>query len=317
MTIDVAPVEARFVRATVDPKDPAGGGFACLDEFEVHAPVKDQPDALPRIDFRDARPELWRPVRRTALQVTAAPPRIEANPEVLELRVKNTGRMTALFCEPHPLIEYRTDLFIDNNHCFIPPGGSRTITIKAAKEPGGGLALAQTGWRVSCWNADDVVIEPNADVLLSLGRRDRMCREFAGYFDPNKVTGTAQVQVDGTRPDPARMPYLLDGDGVARFEFPLSDAHAERPARLRIHAADQSAKTPTKVLTTINGQPIEGALPAGLGIQRTDPAHLAFPATVEFSVPAADLRSGKNVLEVRVPGDGWFSWDAMELTGGD
>ena len=41
--------------------------------------------------------------------------------------------MTALFCEPHPLIEYRTDLFIDNNHCFIPPGESRTITIRTAR----------------------------------------------------------------------------------------------------------------------------------------------------------------------------------------
>lgn len=37
------------------------------------------------------------------------------------------------------------------------------------------------------------------------------------------------------------------------------------------------------------------------------------PATLEFQVPAADLRPGRNTLEVRVQADGWFSWDAMDL----
>ena len=58
---------------------------------------------------------------------------------------------------------------------------------------------------------------------------------------------------------------------------------------------------------------MEGSLPLGLGIQRIDPAHLAFPATLEFQIPAKDLRSGKNALELRIKGDGWFSWDAMDL----
>ena len=59
---------------------------------------------------------------------------------------------------------------------------------------------------------------------------------------------------------------------------------------------------------------MEGSLPSGLGIQQTDPSHLAFPATVEFQIPARNLRPGMNALEVRVEGDGGFSWDAMDLT---
>ena len=74
-----------------------------------------------------------RPVRRTTLGVSAGPPHVEGNEEILDLVVRNSGPMTALFCEPHPLLNYRTDLFINNNHCFIPPGESRTITIRAAQ----------------------------------------------------------------------------------------------------------------------------------------------------------------------------------------
>ncbi len=37
LTIAVAPVDARFLRVTVDPKNPAAGELACIDEFEVYA----------------------------------------------------------------------------------------------------------------------------------------------------------------------------------------------------------------------------------------------------------------------------------------
>jgi beta-mannosidase len=107
---------------------------------------------------------------------------------------------------------------------------------------------------------------------------------------------------------------LLDAARVARFEFPLSGTQVGRPARLRIHAADQSNTTPATIAVWLNGQVLEKReLPKGLGIQRTDPAHLAFPATVEFAVRANAFRLGQNVIEVRVEGDGWFSWDAMNL----
>jgi beta-mannosidase len=312
MTIRIEPTRTRFVRVTVEALSPETGEFPCIDEFEIFATGQGHSD-LPRVSFRTVGPNELHPVARTTLDVSPLPMRVEAGQEILGLRAKNTGNMTALFCLPQPLIEYRTDLFIDHGECFIPPRESRTITIRSDVRSDGGLSLAQTGWRLSCWNADEVVIEPEKSVLLAVGRRDQMCREFSGYFDPSKIANAGQVSVEGTRPDPSQVPYSLDSNHAVRFEFPLSDAKAKHSARLRIHTADQAEKAPTKVAVTLNGRRMEGTLPAGLGIQRTDPDHLAFPATVEFQIPAMDLRSGKNMLEVRVQDGGWFSWDAMDL----
>jgi hypothetical protein len=225
--------------------------------------------------------------------------------------------MTALFCLPHPLIEYRTDLFIENGECFIPPGESRTITIRSDVRSDGGLSLAQTGWRLSCWNAADVVVEPSADVLLAVGRRDRMCREYVGYFDTNKVKAVESGAIEGTRPDTAKLPFLLDSKKPARFEFQLSDAQAKRPARLRIHTADQSQNVRAVVEATVNGKPLEQSLPEGLGIQNTDPAHLAFPATAVIEIPQGVMKQGTNVMKIRLRNDGWFTWDSITIcTGG-
>jgi hypothetical protein len=239
--------------------------------------------------------------------------RIEGEQEVLDLRVKNTGRMTALFCEPHPLIVYRTDLFIDNNNCFIPPGESRVITIRASSHPESGLSLAQTGWTISTWNADDVTVASSAEVLLSVGRWDKMCREFLGYFDVNQVTNGGASVCTGNRPDAGTLPYRLSGTGTVRFEFKCTRAQVGRAARLRIHSADQAESAPTVVQITINGRELEKTLAKGLGIQRADPAHRAFPATVEFDLAGSDLREGKNLLRVSIKGDGWFTWDALDL----
>ena len=63
----------------------------------------------------------------------------------------------------------------------------------------------------------------------------------------------------------------------------------------------------------MNGRRMEGSLPLGLGIQRTDPAHLAFPATLEFSLTAGALRAGKNLVEVQVKNGGWFTWDSLDI----
>ena len=255
-----------------------------------------------------------RPIRRTTLQVTAATPRIEADQEVLELTVTNAGSMTALFCEPHPMLVYRTDLLIDNNHCFIPPGETRRITIRAQSTPQDGLSLARTGWTLSTWNADDVAIPPCKEALLSIGRRDKMCREFAGYSDGRQAKSDATTTLVGDRPNADVLPYRLTAAGEARFEFACTEAQANRAARLRLHTADQSETTATVVTLTINGRTIHKTLPKGLGIQRTDPAHLAFPATLEFDLSDADLHPGKNTLTVRVQDDGWFSWDALDLS---
>ena len=129
--IQIAPVQAEYLKVTMVPPGKKVEPLACIDEFEVYAPAAHPPAKLPQVVVLD-RPEVWRPTRHTTLQVEAAPVRLEGEQEVLELRLKNTGPMTAFFCEVHPLISYRTDLFIDNNHCFVPPGESRTITIRGS-----------------------------------------------------------------------------------------------------------------------------------------------------------------------------------------
>ena len=45
-----------------------------------------------------------------------------AQPSRCKIDLSNRGSMTALFCEPHPLLSYRTDIDINNNHAFIPAG---------------------------------------------------------------------------------------------------------------------------------------------------------------------------------------------------
>ena len=118
-----------------------------------------------------------------------------------------------------------------------------------------------------------------------------------------------QVNVEGPRPDPARVPYILDSQKSVRFEFNVSEAQSKRPLLLRIHAADQSAKTPAKVVATINGRPLEGVLPQGLGIQQSDPAHLAFPATLELPVKAFWHAVGQECT------GGWCSRRRLVLVG--
>ena len=326
MVIQIKPVEAEYLKVTVTPPGMEKGPFPVIDEFEAYAPATIPPSTLPQVVVLER--DCSRPLRRTTLEVQALPVRVEGEQEVLELVVKNTGPMTAFPCEPHPLVSYRTDLFIDNNHCFIPPGESRTITIRADRKAVCGLSLAQTGWWVSCWNAERVEVAPGDEVLLAVGRRDQMCREFAGY----PASRSSALQKEGTglnessggrssapplfRPDPGQVPYLVQGQSLARFEFPVSRALAKRPAWLRIHTADQSKDIRAAVAVTVNGQSFEQTLPAGLGVQNSDPAHLAFPATATFDIPAGALRDGTNTLEVQVKNGGWFTWDSLECVGG-
>ena len=67
------------------------------------------------------------------------------------------------------------------------------------------------------------------------------------------------------------------------------------------------------MVVELNGRTMESTFPKGLGIQSRDPAHLAFPASVEFDVPRSELRKGKNLLTVTIKGGGWLSWDALDL----
>ena len=66
---------------------------------------------------------------------------------------------------------------------------------------------------------------------------------------------------------------------------------------------------------TVNGRRFPATLPKGLGIQDSDPAHLAFPAMVSLELPPGVLKA-ENLLEVRVSNGGWFTWDSLVALAG-
>lgn len=221
--------------------------------------------------------------------------------------------MTALFCEPHPLTEYRTDFSIDSNHLFIPSGETRTITINSPANPRGGLKFIQTGWRVSCWNADDITFQPSKDVALSVGRRDAMCREYDGYQDASVETASSVIELEGNRIDGGKIPYILGKKVTAvKFVFCIGIEDSGRSSRLRIHTSDQERYVVTNIIVKLNGNTFSSNLPKGLGIQEADPAHLAFPYSLEITLPAGMLKE-RDVLEVSIEDGGWFTWDAADL----
>ena len=258
------------------------------------------------ISDRDASPA------RTALEVVQFSHQLKADCERLQIELTNNGEMTALFCEPHPLLTYRTDIDVENNYAFVPPGERRTITISAPADSPEGLTLAQTGWRISCWNADDLVIPPSSDLLFSIGRRDAMTREFAGYDDLSRITAMTEVEIEGNRPDPSALPLLMTRDRRLRFLFDAPQGW-ERSARLRLHTADQSGTREPLIEVRLNGRRFEAALATGLGIQNSDPAHLAFPQMAVIDLPRGTLAAGANTLEIGVVNDSWFTWDAIDL----
>ncbi len=325
LEIQIPRVNGRFVRATVGPNEVG------VDEFEAYAPLtsSDPEGELPRVTFTDPAaiersfftyyeelPLLSRPVKRTAFQVESEPMQTEGDTETIRLHVTNTGAMTALFCEVHPMLEYRTDLEIDNNFCSIPPGEKRTINVRASSSPAGGLHLDETGWRTSCWNADDVYTVPAPNVLLSVGRRDKMCREYAGYGniasikDRKEETVTAEIKYLGGE----QIPFILQkSHQYLRFQFAADDAAGQAASQLRLHTADQSPDAPTSVKLTVNGTEFNVSIPKGIGVQSTEPFHLAFPYTAVVDIPAGCIKAGNNVLDVQVLNDGWFTWDAMDL----
>ncbi len=257
-------------------------------------------------------PELFRPIKRTKLKLTSNVLRIEGKEEVLDLKLTNTGKMTALFCEPKPMLNYRTDVIIANLYICIPPNESRTIRIRATHTPGRYMTLSQTGWRIESWNADPLIIKPSSDILLAVGREDRMCLEFAGYKGLTKVNKETVIRLEGHQPDPEKVPYIMDNSKTLEFHFTGILASSNSGASLRIHSADQ-ATIGVMISIELNGKSFEAKLPEGYGFQKTDPAQLAQAKTVEITIPAGIVNQGDNIMRIKVIGDGWFTWDSLDL----
>lgn len=306
--IAVPAVSARFLRVTVNPPDPASGIFPGIDEFEVYAPDNSNHAAAAAIIFQGGQPELFRPISRTTLQAVPGKHRIEGGGEVLELKVTNTGRMTALFCEPQPVLSYRTDLLIEGRHVSIPPGESRIFRIRAPHAGPDQLSLLQTGWRVQSWNSEDAIILPTA--LAAVGCQDSMRREFGGYektAPSNTVKGT---KLDGRLPEASQLPGLFESGNQLFWNFELPEVRGA--SSLRLHTSDQSADG-TTFDVLVNGHLFPSAFPFGYGLQKDDPAHLARPRSVTIPLPPSTLKAGFNTIHITNSGKGWITWDAIHL----
>ena len=265
----------------------------------------------PLADILPGQASEARSIAQTSLTASVQSYVIDGDCERLEIDLSNDGAMTALFCEPHPLLAYRTDLSIADNHICVPPGETRRIEIQAPVEAESGLTLPQTGWRISCWNADDVVIPPGDDVLFSLGRRDAITAEFMRHSEPDD---TREIVLRGKRPDPVELPWLMAEGLTVDLEFD-SASHWDQPTCLRLHTCDQDSQRSPQIEVTVNGNRFEGSLMRGYGLQRHDPAHLAAPQTLALNLPSGTLVAGRNTIQLRLKNASWFTWDAIDLIG--
>ena len=302
LEIVTQPAEARYVRVTID-----NGG---VDEFEIYAPKLPLPGLLPVARVAGFSSAV--PVKRTSLTAKMSVLPDVNGKEVAKITITNTGEMTALFCQLQSMLAYRTDLFLNKNFIMIPPKQSREIIVKSPVNPVCGLTLSQTGWRVSSWNADDVVINPSDDVLLSFGRSDSMCREYKGYPDANDSLGQYTVTVDGPRPDASLIPWIVTTQSKLRCIVDVSKQAAKQSAELYINTADQSSSVTTRIVVSVNGVKFTSLIPNGLGKQNIMPYYLGYPYTVKLDITAGVLKKGENVIEI-ISGTGWFTWDACYL----
>ena len=240
-TLEIAtqPVNARYLKVTLD----SGG----VDEFEVYAPRTPLPAQLPVAQIVKFASSWAVPVKRTSLTATMSIlPDIDGK-EAAKITLTNTGQMTALFCKLQPVLVYRTDLFLSDNFIIVPPGQSREIIVKSPLNPVCGLALSQTGWRVSSWNADDVVINASNDVLLSFGRSDSISREYSRacethlimdlnhdcYVDMGDLAIFAENWLNCTNPTDANCSEAVSGDNVDPGQYTVT-VSGVRPDSTRI-----------------------------------------------------------------------------------
>lgn len=237
---------------------------------------------------------------------------IADNGNTLIINITNEGTMAALFVEAQPLIVYRTDLLVEDHYICIPPGESRTVTIRSSAHSSQAVALAQTGWRITAWNAPDEIIFPDRSILLAVGRQDGMCQEFM-ICEPTVDKLSISNPFRGKYPDAGDIPYLLSEGGTELlFLFDVQADLADHSADLYIHASDQAGSRITALAIRVNDHIFPAELKMGLGVQDTDPAHLAFPSTIKLELPAGTLNIGENSVEIAV-NDGWFTLDAIRL----
>ena len=139
-----------------------------------------------------------------------------------------------------------------------------------------------------------------------------MCWEFAGYPGLAPSINTNLIQVKGRQPDAVKVPFLSDESKTLEWEFKGTALSMSQGALLSIHSSDQ-ATTGAMISIDLNGKSFETELPEGYGFQKSDQAHLAQAKTVEVIIPKGVVKQGDNLLRIKVMGEGWFTWDALDL----
>lgn len=245
-------------------------------------------------------------VEKTKIEVIESKYVSDEKTESLKIILENSGSMTALFCEFHPLLEYRTDISVDNNFLFIPPNEKRIVNIRANKREETELNLDQIGWKIDCWNSDSVYILPSKDIIMFSGRKDVMCQEYSKDLTKNTIQSNKPYSEFKSN----EISYLVEKR--QKYSFFIENIEGNK-ALLRIHTCDQSDDTNTLVRVKINEFEIEKTLQKGLGIQKKDMYHLAYPQTMEIEVPIEKLKPGVNNLQIDVMNTGWFTLDSIDF----
>ena len=237
-------------------------------------------------------------VRQTEIELEQIEWACEDNWEICTLSVKNSGCMTALFIHPESITQYRADIFVENDHMFIPPNESRQLIIRShpSEHP-----LSSLGFIVGGWNTNKIRVEPDEIVLFHFGTKNGTCREYA--LKSNRQTDFIATE---RTIDTSLLYYCQQETTSFTFESMVTGA-----AKLTLAIADV-ALSGCSVLVTLNESTENLKIPSGYGIQHENPEHYAQPLTLPVAFDNNVLLIGENTLTVSVD-DGWFSWDALIL----
>lgn len=216
----------------------------------------------------------------------------------ITLTLENRSKMPALFTEVRPLIEDRTDLYIDDNFITIPAGEIRKIRVRTD------APITPCGLTIRAWNMQkEIVVEPDASVIAWAGRRDHSCHALSA-----SPVSLLDLRSGYTSPD--RLPRLID-DIPLEIRF-----HLDMPRDLSL------------VLYTLDRPVLGAALQAqigdltghirllpGRGAQKADFEAPGLEQTAVLHIDAKYTCAGENTIMLAREW-GWITLDQLKIIGG-
>lgn len=139
-----------------------------------------------------------------------------------------------------------------------------------------------------------------------------MCREFAGYSSLDSSTNKKGRNLKGRSIDSAKIYYMMDENNTLEIGFDAIFPLRGKKSILRINASDQSP-IGAKLRIELTGKYYDAELSGGYGLQKEDPAHLAQAKTVELKISEKVIKRRGNYMKIQVLGNGWFTWDSLDL----